>query len=336
MSETNLAEQSSTGTKELTPQKMLSLGLLWPAEVDRICAEEQTCKFIVEGFLPTRSLAIIAGDSTIGKSPLAYLLALSIASGTAFLGMSTRQGRVIYVDLENPTPDSQALRDSIVRFLGLPNVPGDFLTALDSSISLESRLEAAKPELVIIDSVRTFRPEATRDNTRAAEWLNELRKLSHKYGCTFLLIHHLRKPNENRALPNVEECSVVAWLQEMEGPRALVNQTDVRVGVDTGDMNPAALKVKWNRRVYGDSPLTLLERVFEDDAPVGYRLLTGLDFLRSDKRQAFLGLPREFTFKQAKEAFGLSDDPTNKTLEHCKSLGLVERVARGRYRKRGG
>src|SRR5208337_3354527 len=82
---------------ELTHQKMLSLGVLWPAEVDRICDGETSTQFLVNGFLPAKSIGIAAGDSTIGKSPLMYQLGLCVAAGIPFLGRSSKQGRVLYL-----------------------------------------------------------------------------------------------------------------------------------------------------------------------------------------------------------------------------------------------
>lgn len=87
---------------ELTPQKLTALGVLSPAHVNHLCADQSTASYLIEGFLAAKSVNIMAGDSTIGKSPLVCQLALSVASGCDFLGMKVRrQGRVIYYDLEN-------------------------------------------------------------------------------------------------------------------------------------------------------------------------------------------------------------------------------------------
>ena len=86
---------------ELTPQKLLSLGVLSPGHVDRIIAEQTQKQFLVQGLLPAKSIAFAAGDSTIGKSPLVHQLALAVAEGVPFLGMPTKQSRVLLFDLEN-------------------------------------------------------------------------------------------------------------------------------------------------------------------------------------------------------------------------------------------
>jgi hypothetical protein len=325
---------------ELTPQKLRSLGVLWPAEVDRICAEETRAEFLIESFLPAKSIAIVGGDSTIGKSPLICQLALCVAAGIPFLGMKTNQGRVLYFDLENSLLDCKEMRDALVQFLSLSNTPEDFLLAPEAGNDLERLIGEVRPLLVVIDSLRAFRPQATESNPVAGDWLKEIRKLSRRYGCAFVFVHHLRKPGENSFGRDVtEETRVANWLLEMEGPRALVNQTDVRVAVAEGDGSPAALNVKWSRRVHGDSPLVLLERVYEQGEPAGYRPLVGRDFLTPLQQQALDKLPNpptEFTFKDAKQALGEQDNRTNEFLNKCRQHRLIEKLGRNRYCKLSG
>jgi hypothetical protein len=318
---------------DLTPQKLLSLGVLSPSQVDRICAEETRTQFLIQDFLPAKSIAIAAGDSTIGKSPLVLQLALAVAAGKPFLGMPTVAGRVLYFDLENPLLDCKEMRDSLARFLGLREIPEDFLLVTEPR-DLAYLIAEVSPLLVVIDSVRSFRPEVTEKNANAGGWLKEIRALSRNYGCAILLVHHLRKPDRQAGVPDLESSGVVTWLQELEGPRAFVNQTDVRIGVARAHEDRAALEVKWSRRVHGDSPLLRLERVFDDDGePAGYRQLTGAELLSQERREALEKLPPEFRFKQAKAALNRTDDPTNKFLRECIHLGLVTKIIKGWYRR---
>lgn len=322
-------------------QKLYELGVLWPAEVDRICADQAQAQYLVEDFLPTKSIAIAAGESTIGKSALICQLGLCVAAGVPFLGMPTEQGPVLYFDLENSILDCKAMRDSLCQFLCLREPPRDFLLVQDPLADLERLLIVIRPKFVVFDSLRSYRPDVTEKNRNAAEWLQEIRKLSRKYECTFLIVHHLRKPNKDTPPPDLEACNAATWLQEMEGPRAFVNQTDVRIAIAPGDSEPAALEVKWTRRVHGDSPIVLLERLFDDDGePAGYKHLNGAGLLSPQKRAAFDRLPQEFCTtdaKDARRACGLGDgnDPTNKFLAECRQLRIIERYERGRWRKVG-
>jgi AAA domain len=331
----NLLDQSSSsGVQAITPQELLRLCVLLPADVDRICAEETKTQFVIEGLLPAKSIAIVAGDSTIGKSPLVCQLALCVTAGVPFLGMKTNQSRVLYFDLENSLLDCKGMRDAQVQFLRLGTTPDDFLLVTEPG-DLERLISVVKPGLVVIDSLRAFRPEVTEKNPVAGKWLKEIRSLARKYGCSFVVIHHLRRPDE-QSIALTGEIRVANWLLEMEGPRALVNQTDVRIAVAEGDGNPSALKVKWSRRVYGDSPLVLLERVYDDNGePAGYRHLTGADFLSPKQQEALAKLPApptEFSFKEAKQALGEGDNRTGEFLAKCKQLELIEKPGKNRYR----
>ncbi|MFI5094765.1 MAG: AAA family ATPase [Candidatus Acidiferrales bacterium] len=338
MTEGNPVDQSpSSGAQELTSQELLQLGVLLPAEVDRICAEETITQFVIEGLLPAKSIAIVAGDSTIGKSPLVCQLALCVAANIPFLGMKTNQRRVLYFDLENSLLDCKGMRDAQVLFLGLGKTPDDFLLVTEPG-DLERLISVVKPGLVVIDSLRAFRPDVTEKNPVAGEWLKEIRRFARKYNCCFVFIHHLRKPKSGeQSIALTGEIRVVHWLLEMEGPRAFVNQTDVRVAVAEGDGNPSALQVKWSRRVYGDSPLVQLERIYDEyGEPAGYRQLTGADFLNSRQRDALAKLPdppTEFSFKEARKTLGEGDNRTGEFLAKCKQLELIEKPGKNRYRK---
>ena len=243
----------------LTPQLLTSLGVLSATALDRHCAEESNAAFLIDGMLRARSVNIIAGDSGIGKSPLMCQLGLSVASGLPFFGMAAEQGRVLYLDLENPLQDHKLMRDSIAQHLNLTPIPEEFLTVVDVSEDLEKQIASIKPALVMIDSLRAFKPEVTEKNAHAAEWLKEIRHWARTYDCSFLIAHHLRKENRNAPSRPLKDYPVNTWLEEMEGPRAFTNQTDTRIAVEASDNG---LEIKWNRRLNGDSPLLSAERVF--------------------------------------------------------------------------
>jgi hypothetical protein len=337
-------EETSEQVETLSPQKLHALRVLTTKAVDRLCAEDSKTEFLIEGFLPAKSIAIVAGDSGIGKSPLICQLALCLAAGSPFLGMETHKGRVLYFDLENSLLDCKGMRDAIAGFLGLREAPyHDFLLVPEPAdfTRLNELIEELRPSLVVIDSLRSFAPEATERNAAAGAWLQEIRKLVHKHGCAFLIVHHLRKPKLEVSPADLdEETRAMDWLLEMEGPRAFVNQTDVRIAVANGEGKVVALKAKWSRRVRGDSPLFLLERVFAEGEPVGYRPLTGRDFLGREQQRALDQLPNdtEWGFKEAKQALGeaTAPAPDNRTAEFLiksRHYQVIEKVGKNRYRK---
>ena len=257
--------------------------------------------------------------------------------------MKAEKGRVLYFDLENSILDCRTMRNSLVRHLNLKEPPDNFLLVPEPQTDLNELLDNVKPALVVIDSLRSFRPDVTEKNREAGEWLKEIRSLTRKHDCAFLIVHHLRKSSrDNPWVVNLDTSGVAAWSQDMEGPRAFINQTDVRIAIAQGDGNPAALQLKWAVRVRGDSPLVLVERMFDDDGEAaGYRHLIGAGLLSPEKRQVIKKLPEEpeeFSTAQVKEArracqLGDGNDPTNKFLAECKQLRIIEKVGRGRWRK---
>ena len=142
---TKTAESKSTLTTSETllekatwSERLRDLGVLVPCEVDRICSEDKGARFLVKDMLPDQCLAIVGGESTIGKSPLLYQLAICVAQGIPFLGMETHQGCVLYFDLENDLHDSQGIRDSLLKHLELSAAPDDFLVCTEPPVDLSA------------------------------------------------------------------------------------------------------------------------------------------------------------------------------------------------------
>lgn len=316
-----------------TRDRLRVLGIVWPQELDRLVSLETNKTFLVDGFIPTSNIAFTGGDSGIGKSPLLMQLALCVASGKPFMGMPiSKTGPVLYYDLENSGEDSKVMRDTLCRFLGLLEPPRNFLLVNEPPKAnvLHDQIAASHAVLVIFDSLRSYNPEAAKDNTTAGLWLMSLRKLIKQFKCTFLFNHHLRKRNKEYPMKLDADTTVLEWCEELEGGRALVNQTDIRIAIE-GD--PDGLKMKWNRRVHGDSPLYTIERVLDElGEPLGYRHLTGVDLLNPDQQTAFKKLALEFRFKDAKVAYGKTDNPTSIFLKRCKAYKLIEDYKSG-YRK---
>jgi hypothetical protein len=86
----------------------------------------------------------------------------------------------------------------------------------------------------------------------------------------------------------------------------------------------------------GESGPYFLERVFDGDGePIGFRRMAGYSLLGNHEQQgALLKLPNppgEFTFKDARYAYGKSDNPTRQFLKKCEVVGLIRQIERGRY-----
>ena len=306
------------------------LGLYTPAEIDKQCAQESRKKVVVEGLLNAGQVGIIVGESGIGKSPLNYQLSLCVAAGRPFLRMKTTQGLVIYVDGENGTQNSQAIRNSVLRHLR-SECPKNFLVLdVPDMAHLRPVVSKFKPTLVVIDTLRAFDPQAERENSIAATFIKDLKTLGRETGTAFLVIHHPKKPNGDYGPPKLERDNVMEWLYQASGARALINQTDTRIAIESTTKGDAALVMVWNHKVQGVTGPVFLTRVFdEDDEPIGYdRLIGSVALLNKDQQELFEKLGSTFSFTEAKHAYGRRGQATTDFLRKCIDLQLLEKVGK--------
>jgi hypothetical protein len=314
--------------------------LLSPAEVDSLYSQKHHSKAFVEGLLSHNSVSVLIGDSGLGKSALAVQLGLCVAAGVPFLGMKTKQGLAVNVDHENGLAGSRDLRDALIGFLGLRKAPDDFrLWTPDYAncpLAIEEMCREAKPTLVTVDSLRSHDPyfESTE---HAGAAMRQLHSTASKHGVAIVLIHHTRKPGpDGPPTLDAEDTQLMHWLNQASGHRAIINQADTRIAADIPSRGRGGeLVLRWHRRIYGEGGPIYLERVCNEDAdPIGYRRLSGPKLLGNPEQEAAFGkLPSRFAFKEAKQAYERSDDPTRKWLQKCMSLGIVEQPERGLYIK---
>jgi hypothetical protein len=204
--------------------------------------------------------------------------------------------------------------------------------------------------LVIIDSLRAFRPDAELKSDSAARLMGDLRRWARAYNVAFLIIHHIRKPDEKFGQDALEDVPVMTWLQKASGARALINQSDVRIAFDStpglrrlGQLKGSAkaasddigLVMKGFGRVRGEfGPVFLRRVVDEEGAPKGYVELSGLELLfNPEHEEIFRKLPDSFSFKQAKQAYGKQDQATHDWLRKLQRIGALKHAKGGPYIK---
>jgi hypothetical protein len=305
---------------------------------------------LVEGLIPPRSVNILVGDSGIGKSPLAYQLGLAVASGRPFLDMPVKPGKVLLVDFENSLADVHWIMEQQRKHLGLTGFPRTFQVwpvHLDPSPgTVEQVIAMFAPDLVILDSLRSFSRTMESDNAAAVDHVRRLRVTSASYGTAFLLIHHVRKqqPMGRFGRPaGLEEGDVMDWLLRASGVRALINQTDVRLALArrgrSAGAEEAGLVLRGHFRSRGEVGPFLLRRKRSDGdgEPLGYeRFAAHAGLLDNEEQEAFFArLPEKFSFKDVRLGWGKSHDSAHFLIHKMMRLGLVRRAAYGQYLKAG-
>jgi len=214
---------------------------------------------------------------------------------------------------------------------------------INSSVSQVIR--TLSPDLVIIDSLRSFNPEMERDNAAAVWQIKSLRNIAKRRGTALLLIHHVRKQrmrDSGGSISCLDEGAAMDWLLQTAGARALINQTDVRLAIappkSARENDAIALLLRGHSRTRGEIGPYLLRRVLDSNGdPSGYeRLEATASLLKSaEQERIFQNLPESFCFTDALRITGKHDQVINRLLHDLVRLGLIRKVARGQYQKCG-
>ena len=157
-------------------------------------------RFVVDKLLP-QGLHILAGAPKVGKSWLALWLCLCVAKGEPVWNFPTLRGGVLYLCLEDSYSRIQN------RLLDITdNAPADLCFATVSEklhSGLEEQIEGflgAHPDtaLVVIDTLQRIRAVGNEANPYASDYrdLGVLKELADRNRIAILLIHHLRKLND--------------------------------------------------------------------------------------------------------------------------------------------
>lgn len=150
--------------------------------------------------------SIWAGYGFSGKTYAAQALAISVASGRdAWGSFACRRGRVLHLDFEQGRTLTLKRYQKLARGLALtPDDIGDRLAVAPlprlslGDVTMERWLlqHTKDTALCIVDSFRAACPEVDENSSEARRPLDMLNRVSEATGCTFLVIHHSRKPKE--------------------------------------------------------------------------------------------------------------------------------------------
>ena len=157
--------------------------------------------FVVEDLLP-QGLHLLAGAPKIGKSWLALWLCLRVAQGEPLWNFATKPCEVLYLCLED---SFQRIQN---RLLDLTeDAPSTLHFAVMSQQLHDGLLEQMEQflrehpatGLVVIDTLQRIRAAGNEPNPYASDYrdIGVLKALADQHRIAVLLIHHLRKMNDD-------------------------------------------------------------------------------------------------------------------------------------------
>lgn len=164
-------------------------------------------KMLIDGVL-SDGLAILAGDSKIGKSWMVLWLCLQISRGEAVWGLPTRKTDVVYLALEGREwrvqQRMQELTDSPPENLRFGFSCGQLGAELEGQIE-EALREFPSTGLIFLDTLQMVRDNASaKVNAYAQDYkdLSGLKKLADDHGICIFVVHHTRKERDSSNIFN--------------------------------------------------------------------------------------------------------------------------------------
>lgn len=188
--------------------------------------ELEPIRWTVEGMIP-EGLTFLAGKPKLGKSWLALVLALAIASGNKFLTYQTVTGHVLYVALE----DGERRIQERAIWLGARTMGGlenfhyrtEWATLDQGGLDQLEQWMADYPQtrLIVVDTFGRIRGDLPGRDKYAEEYglLGRLQQFAIKHGIALICIHHLRKMGADD------------WIEQLSGSQAVTGAADTLLGL---------------------------------------------------------------------------------------------------------
>ena len=285
-------------------------------------------KWFVEGLLP-EGLTILAGDAKIGKSFLAWNIALAVASeGMALSKINVESSHnVVYLAMEDPEKLLQE-RLHLMCPDGVPNnvhIVDNFLALKFDSDGLKvlgDYLDETQSEILIVDTWGHVKPNPQLMNGTSYDTdyagLMPVQRFAHERNIAVILVTHTTKGK------NVEN-----QFNDIQGSMGMQAGCDTMM-ILARDQGSHVLRIKGRRIMETEYAMTLNDGIWvlEGDAE---------EFNMSDERKDLLELIREsgvdgLKVKDLVELTGKSQPLVSKLLKKMVAEGVIVRPqSRGNY-----
>lgn len=164
------------------------------------------------GLMPARNVVLLSGDGGAGKSLLALQLALAVATGAAWIGITVHAGAALYVSAEDDSQEVHIRLAQIAEAEGIDLADAgalnfiymageDAVLAAEQSKSgrlqptqlfgrLDATLDLIRPALLVLDNLADVFAGNENNRSLAKHFVGLLRRLAIRYDCVVLLLGH--------------------------------------------------------------------------------------------------------------------------------------------------
>ena len=198
-----------------------------------VTIERPALNWLIPQVLPKPGLVVLIGAPFAGKSFLGLQLGLSLAQGGLFLHKRCVQSRVLYLQFD---PSEMVWRDRIlsIQKAGVKLDGPLFMTHPDDSprtmniLTNESQqylagsLEAARPDVVILDVLRELHSSDEQDSTQMKAVGDAIMQIFHGY--TVVVLHHTRKLDDEKPIDVINSSRGSSYLTGKADATWLLNK----------------------------------------------------------------------------------------------------------------
>ena len=183
----------------------------------------EPASFVVDDLLP-QGLHLLAGAPKIGKSWLALWLCLCAAQGKPLWTFATRPCEVLYLCLEDSFQRIQSrlfdLTEDAPPTLHFAVMSQQLHNGLVEQIE-QFLKEHPQTRLIVIDTLQRIRTAGNDANPYASDYrdIGVLKALADKYRIAILLVHHLRKMNDDDPMNMISGTTQRCHRQQLRPPQ---------------------------------------------------------------------------------------------------------------------
>jgi len=223
-------------------------------------------------FLYEKSIVLLAGEAGVGKTTLAYNLAIYGAKGESFCDIPFQKPlNILYCDLE--TGDD--LRKNKAMIISDNDIPSNlyFNSELDFIGQLNRLIKLVKEkaiDLVIIDTINeAFNTRDEQDNAEANRQFRSIKKLRDEGECCVLLMHHTGKGEQPKGVYSARGASARAG--SVDVVLTLKANTEDTICIQKEKDRIAGGKERLYLRKVGEDAFEVIEQGEEQEAPLVIR-----------------------------------------------------------------
>ncbi|MFC1871655.1 AAA family ATPase [Chloroflexota bacterium] len=288
--------------------------------------EGESIEYLWGNFIPAKSIILLSGEAGVGKTTLAYNLAVHTARGTEFAGLPfSRATNVLYCDLET----GAALRKSKLELISdgetvdnlcyVTNL--DFMKQFDS---LKAVAEKRQIGLIIVDTINeAFSTRDEQDNAEANRQFSFVKRLRDEAGCSILLMHHIGKGQPGKKVYSARGASARAAAVDVV--LNLLTVTEDTICLEKAKDRISGGIEKLYLRKAGEDCFEVVEQGEEQEAPALVRTQEFILRLLSE------GLYHRYEFNERGRTEGFSEATIGRALERLVRAGKLVRVKKGIY-----